>query len=292
MKRRSPSPRTLLAASIVALLVISQLPERFIGWFGWFRSPLMTIIAPASTPLSRLASGLRPGEHLPRPDTPEGELERQRDEMALHLLRAEARILELEELIRDIQGGVPYQRAVGVLRVEAMRAGSNPSAGTIEVARGRTHGVVEGSVAVSRSGQQLVGIVTSVGASTSTVHLMTDRRLFPNLLEAVAIPDVAPTTAEELAALPRMQLRPAGNGTLVSSEVGVNQAQRMQVGQRVRLDDNTWPSAAAMLVLGRITSIEPLDDPLFRRIIVTPEVDPSGLRSVILFIPSEAGGGR
>jgi hypothetical protein len=287
MSRRTPSPRSLATLAVLALVATSLIPIEF----TWFRGPLMAALAPASGPATAIGAWLRPGrvERSPRAGSSEPELIAALERLDRDLGRALARIGTLEAVIRDIQSGVAYPAEVPVVRIEAARVGVNLSSGTIEVSRGARHGVQRGSIALARGTEQLVGIVTSVGPLVSTVHLVTDRRLSPPLMVGVAVPPDRSLGFDELAAAPNCQLRPVGDGTLASDEVGAPDAALMSVGDRVRLLDDTWPSEAQMVVLGRIASIEPTDEPLFRRVVVAPEVEPARLRSVILQVPAGEG---
>lgn len=275
---------------MVALLVATALlPSSITGWITSFRGAFMTFVAPISGPAEGLSAWLRPPATLVSPDasTPEAELLRQYEKMQLDYSVALERVVALQALVRDLQEGVEFQPEVPVARIEAVKIGTNIAGGTIDVSRGTRDGVAEGSIAVARRSQQFVGIVTSFGPLVSTVHLITDPRVSPGLMVGVVMPGRPLGSAEELASLPRMQLKPAGDGTLVADAVGINDAQRILPGQRVRLMDETWPAAASMLVLGQVLRVEPTEEPLFKRVIVRPEVDPARVSAMILNIPKE-----
>lgn len=290
-RRRSVSPRSLSTVLILALLATSLLPTSLTGWVTWFRGPLVFLVFPATGPLARIASWLDPAVDLrvrglePPPD--EVEIQRLLEIERLASLQAQARVAELEAVIADLQGGVPYQRDLRVSKVIAQRVSRSVGTGTIDVRRGRADGVVPGTVAIAPGSSQLAGVVRAVGPRTCTVHLLTDRRLEPALMRAVVMPARPVLDAAELSELPTCQLRPAGDGTLVDPAVGSDDADRMAVGAAVRLADETWPGAASMLVLGRVVRIDETEDPLFRRVVVRPEVELTRLRRVTLSIPVE-----
>jgi len=247
----------------------------------------MTIVAPVSGPAEALSTWLRPAATLDSPDasTPEGELLRSYEKLQLDYAVALERVVTLEALVRDLQEGVEFQPEIPVVKLEAARVGANIPGGTIDVARGTRDGVVEGSIAVARRSHQLVGIVTKVGPLVSTVHVITDKRVSPGLMVGVVMPGGPIASPAALAGLPRIQLKPADDGTLVANQVGIGDAQRIAPGQRVRIMDESWPQAASMLVLGQVVRIEPTDEPLFKRVIVRPEVEPARVSAVILSIP-------
>ena len=255
----------------------------------------MTLMAPASGPVTALSAWLRPASTTDRFEgASESELARQIRELEILLLRANQRIERLEDTILEYERGTAYPQSIPTRKLEATRVSANLPAGTFDVNRGRRQGVIGGTVAVARRSEQLVGIVTAAGPLVSTVHVLTDKRLEPNLMVGVVMPEQAAEAemeADGFARLPRAQFRPTGEGTLLADAVGANEASRIHHGDLVRLDDETWPSAASMLILGRVSRIEPTDDPLFFRVYVTPLADLARLRSIILVIPDDAGGG-
>lgn len=294
--KASPRPHTTrnLAAAGAVLTATALLPTGLTGWLSVFREPMEALIVPVSGPASVLGSMFRPEERLPHPDadTPQGELIDRVDELTRQYFALVDRLAECNDLVRELQEGAAFQSGVEVSRVEATRVGRNLGSGTIDVSRGSRDGVREGSVAVARRSQQIIGIVTTVGPMVSTVHLLTDRRLSPGLMVGVVMPRDARAGSVDLGSLPTVQLKPAGDGTLVAEEVGIAQASRIERGQRVRLMDETWPSAASMLVLGQVQAVEPIpDNPLFRRVVVRPEVVPDHTQAMIVHIPREGESG-
>ncbi len=283
-----------LALVVAVLAVLALLPTRLTWWVSWARGPFMTVVAPVSGPASALGGWLHPEEWSARSeaDAPEAEMLRQREALELAYNRALDRIVELEGEVRDLQEGVEFQPEIPIARLTVTRIGSNLAGGTIDVSRGTRDGVTTGSVAVARRSQQLVGIVSSVGPVVSTVHLITDTRVNPGLAIGVVMPKQMVGTPDEFVSLVKIQLRPEGDGTLVADEVGVGEANRIEPGLRVRLSDETWPGAASMLVLGRVWKIEDTEEPLFKRVVVKPEVDPQTVRGMILNIPRDDPGAR
>lgn len=273
---------------MVFFAIAAALPLRLSGWLGWFRGPAMTIIAPISTPLAAVSSWLRPGERVGASAAPEGdqELRRQAEFYKGEYLQAQQQISELEQIIQALQDGVPMGSRARVRRLEAVRVGADLSSGTILVSRGTVHGVTAGTVAVATaSPQHLIGVVTSVGPTVSTVHAITDRGLSPPLLESILLGPGLIGAGEALTA-PRVQLRPVGDGTLIG-EIGVNDAARVQPGFGAYLDDPSWPTSAQRLIVGRVVRTEPTDRPLFLRLVVRPDLEPMRVRGVVLRIPVE-----
>lgn len=288
MARRTLSPRAVIWIAGVILVASAFLPLRFTWWLSWLRGPFETAIAPISAPLSKVASWLRPGEgNRAGTDDPEvAELRRQVEFFRSEYLLAEQRLEQMSKVIEALQDGVPYAQGSRLRRLEGTRVGSDLAAGTIEINRGRSHGVTINTVAVAAAApQHLVGIVTNVGPMTSSVHVLTDPRLVPTLIEALIV-RTGVTTPEEIARSPRSQFRPVGDGTLAGT-LGIDEAARVQPGDTAFLDDPGWPVSAQRLIMGRIIRVEDTDKPLFKRLIIRPDLDLSRARAVVLRISAD-----
>jgi len=278
---------------IAALLALAALlPSRLTGWIGWFRGPLMAVIAPISGPLTHVSGWVRPGESR-RDESSDPEVSELRllSEMyRTEFLRAEQENDRLRTIIEALQQGIGYGATERLRLLEATRVGSSAGGGTIDVAKGGTHGVTRRSVATAIGApQHLVGFVTMVGSTVSTVQLVTDARLSPRWIEALLLKD-APIDAQVLAGAPRCQFRTVGDGTLVG-ELGAPDAAKVGKGDLAFVDDDHWPAAAQRLVLARVVRIEETDKPLFRRLVLRPDLDLARVRGVILRIPVESSEG-
>lgn len=286
MARRSPSRLPVIPFCVLALVALTALPTRFSGWVRWLQGPFLAIISPISHSASNISGWARRDESAPDPSEAQSieALMGERDAYARLWRREQQENEQLRELIADLQAGRAYPERVPVDRLAADRVGRGLRAGTIDINRGGRDGVQREAVVVSRRGEQLIGLVTGVGELISTVHLITDKDLDPNLIVGVVIDDEGPTGAP-MAVLPRCQLRPVGDGLLADAEFGVSEDSTVSEGDIVRLNDDTWPAAAQMLVLGRVVAVEVTDRPLFRRLVVRPMVDVSRQRSVVVHVP-------
>lgn len=288
MARRSINPQTVLLLAGLLMAAGALLPVRYMGWLGWFRGPVMTVVGPIATPLTLLAGWLRPGERSgARADLGADETLAQLEFYKSEYLASQQRIEQLEQVIEALQDDVPFGGRIRVKRVEATRIGSDPGSGTISVSRGGIHGVTLNTVAVAASAPyQLVGVVSNVGPAVSSVRIVTDRRMTPALIEVVLLPAAARADASFVAGAARAQLRPVGDGS-VAGEIGVDDAAKLSRGDSAYLDDPSWPSSAQRLLLGRVTQIEDTDRPLFKRIVIRPDFDLSRVRSVVLRTPAD-----
>jgi len=291
-RRRSISPQSLLVFACGVLMLTALVPSRLTGWGRALRGPATVIVAPIQRPMAMLESWLRePMSKRIRAETPEfRDLREQRD-----LLLTENQLLmqeneELHGVIRALQEGVGRGDRQRFRILEAKRIGSDPRAGTIDVARGSMDGVTINTVATAVTAtHHLLGVVSSVSTKVSSIHLLTDERLTPGLMEAIIIPERI-TDLESIEDAPRIQLRPVGDGTLIA-DIGRDDAERVKPGDLAYLDDPHWPAAAQRLIIGRVRAMrEEPDRPLFRTVIIEPDMDPSRVRAVILRTPSDEVG--
>lgn len=295
MARRTLNPHSLLFFATIAMLLGAFLPGRLTGWTGWFRGPLMTVVAPVSGPMNALAMWLRPGDRRRGvEDASTEQLIQQLETSKAELMRVEQQNEQLRQIIEGLQGGVAYGAPLRLNRVEASRIGADLGAGTIDVKRGSMHGVTIGTVAVATMApQHLVGLVTDVGPTVSTIHVITDRKVIPNLITTLILPSGS-VTPDVLARAPRCQFKPIGEG-LFAGEIGAEDAARVQRDDSAYLDDPSWPAAAQRLIVGRVLRAEETENPLFKRLVIRPDFDLGRVPSVILRTaaedaPTPAGG--
>lgn len=286
MARRSPQPSSLFPLVVAVLVATALLPMSLTSWVGWFRGPIMTMIAPVSGPLAALSNWLRPGESRPGAiSVDEAELRTQLEFYKTEYFRAEQEITQLRQVIEALQGGVSYGSSLSTKRLEASLVATDLFAGTIDVSRGSVHGVILNSVAVAvQAPHHLIGVVTNVGPTVSSIHVLTDRRLSPNLIEALIVPG-SMATAASIVEAPRIQCRPVGDGSF-AGDIGTESAGKISVGDAVYLDDPSWPSTAQRLMIGRIARLDETERPLFRRVVIRPDFDLMRVRGVVLRIPA------
>lgn len=286
MARRRINPRGALFLTCLLLALLALLPSGVSGWLTWFRGPLLAIVAPISGPLTHVSRWLRPGDsRRQESDDPEiNELRLLGEMYKTEFLRAEQENQRLRTIIEALQQGIAYGPSQRLRLLEAARVGSSAGAGTIEVARGGMDGVTLQTVATAVGApQHLVGLVTAVGPTASSVRLITDARLSPKRIDALLLKD-EPVSMEAAALAPKCQFTPAGDGTLVGL-LGAQDAQRVSKGDLAYVDDDHLPAGAQRLALARVILIEDTENPLFRRLILKPDFDLARVRGVILRIP-------
>ncbi len=293
MARRTPANLPIVPFSIFALLILAVLPTSLTGWVRELRGPFIAIITPVAAPLSALSTWLResdrPVEDAPRA-TREALLDRADtfERLWLDSLRENDR---LRGLVRDLQSGVAHPPRIPIDELAADRIGRDVRGGTIDLNRGSRHGIRPDAVVRGRGDgrQQLIGVVTAVSGLTCTVRLITDERIDPpRVVGAVLPPD--PGAWDSLVEAPRCQLKPTGSGLLVDESFGIDPTRPVAVNDEVWLDDESWPAASSFLLLGRVSAIEPTDDPLFRRLFVKPVVEVGRQASVFIRVPKPGVG--
>lgn len=290
MGSRTPSPRRVLGVSAVVLLVLCFAPPRLTEWVGWFRTPMMAVVTPASRPAAALSSWLRPGEAPTERDAEVGldDALRQKEDLETRYLDAVAQIEELREMVRSLQGGREMLIDPSCETFVAPRVGGDLLAGVIEVRGGSRNEVTAGAVAVAGTSQQLVGRVAEVGALTSTVRVISRHKGEEGAIETLIV-RAGETDPGVILASARCRLIPQGDGTLLG-EIGVSEGTDIEEGMLARVDDPYWPSCAQRLIVGRVVEVRPTDHPLHRTIVVRPEIDPMHVPSVVLRIPMTDGG--
>ena len=289
MPQQTLHPRTsrrLLTGAILVLLALGLLPVRMTAWAGWIGELVTTIVAPVSHPAARLAQWLSPAS--PKRDEPEmRRLEQERSELE-RLYRVERdEVTRLRAIIADLQSGIALYPDPKLRQLVAPVIGSSSdrSSSVVRIRAGRASGVTRGSVATS-SGVQLVGRVDDVGERVCSVTPITD----PGASQIGGVIMLDASTAG-----PSCLLKPTGSGTLVGPVEDTGGARPVAAGQRVNLQDASWPRSAQMLLVGVIESVEPAaNQPLRSVVTVRPTLRLDRLSEVILrlsidTLPAEGG---
>lgn len=287
MKRNAGNPTSVLTIIVLVLLVLSLAPSRLTSWVGVVRGPATIGVAPIAGVLQGVSQGLRPARQQRDPEEVASieqsdriifDLRTQNQNMMATIARLEARVEELSRM--RVATGIETRA------IEATRVGSLVGSGAVEFRPGARAGVEMNAVAIAPGSLQVIGLVSRAQAMTSTVHMITDTRFEPSLVAGVVSGEgVTIESTAQLNRLPRIDLRASGRGTLVAENVEIGVAERLSEGDTVRVLDDGWPLSAQLLVLGEVTRIADTDEPLFKRVVVTPLIEPSRVRSVTLRMP-------
>lgn len=287
---QSAGQRRLLPGAILLMIVLSFLPVRFGEWVDWFGDLTLRIISPISHPIAQVSRRVTTADPEAGDPRRVRELREERDRMQLLYRQAMEENRRLRDLIDELEGGLAIDPSLRIRQLAAPVVGtsSDLTTTTLRVRAGREQGVELNTVAVVR-GVQLVGRVENTSARLCQVRPLTDRRGDSVRGRVIFREDGAGPTAE---------LRPTGRGTLRGPVAGWQNDDRLggyelERGMIVRLDDDTWPRHAQMLVLGEVERVEQSEDSALRYIVtVRPTVQLERVSEVVLRIAedSEADG--
>ncbi len=260
----------LLPATLVLLVVCAiMVPMRFLAWTRPLGQLVTAFAAPISHPLAAFSRWISPAESSPLVSEKVRELEARLEETQRELRRVQ---LENKGLLRSLEElhVLAEITAAPVRQVAAPIFGSSSdlSSNVMRARAGRQQGVDTTSVATA-SGMQLVGRVVTVDDRTCDVMLFTAKGA-----EAVSAMIFIDATANGLVC----RLSPTGTGTLKGPvedrRDGAGQAVEPAIGQVVRLNDGRWASCAQMLLIGKVTAVEPSPEGPLRKIVtVTPTIE-------------------
>jgi cell shape-determining protein MreC len=280
MARTRSNPRRTLFIAAAILLILALLPSRFTRVVASYAAePARIALAPPSRVFTIVADFLRPPRSAGLSDDPAiREIEQARDEYQRRWRNAEERINTLQRLLAELQRGraILPNLAYTPFATPIIARATDPTSGVLTVRGGRDRDIITNAVA-STEGVHLVGRVVAVNARTSDIQPITHRAT--NWMRV----SIDPPSPDDLA-VAYAQIQPIGEG-LLRGEVD-SDAPDVQVGQTVRLADNSWPESAQTLVVGEIIEISPKDvQPLRTVITVRPIIDPSRVSQVFLWIP-------
>ncbi len=277
------SPQSLLVLTTLLVVLLALLPARLTGWLGHLNTPLELALAPIQEPTRRVVVWLLGDPDSADPLASREELSRARDEWHAAWLQLRDENDGLRRQVRELQRGTDLIPELGVRRVIAPVIGgvSDMTSGVIKVRRGTHDGVISRNTVAVVDGVQLVGRVVRVRSRFSLVLPLTDRDT--QQIEGVVMLD-------ETTRGPACLLEPVGDGTLRGSlgrRVDTADADAevpIEAGMTVRLTDRTWPTNARMLIIGRVESVKPDENPLYRQITVRPLFNIDRVSEVILHI--------
>jgi cell shape-determining protein MreC len=288
--RQSPlSQIPYLPLVILALLVLSLMPGRFLRWTDDVAEPLSAVLAPFTDLGRSLSSFLRPAKHAdPGAGDDEAvqalrlELEQFRTQNLNLRARQRELLVELEQL-RRARALNPENRD-RLIDFPVIRVSSDPGSSIMRIKGGGKNGILPGAVAVYR-GVHLVGRITDVQPLTSALQPITDTSA--GYLNCVIMPEEAEALGVGAACL--LEPHPTRPSLLVGDVERdadwVRQAGEAQL--LVRLSDPHWPDGAQALIVGVVERVFTDDaTPLRLRVEVRPAYHPlTRLPEVTLRLP-------
>ncbi|MHB1157476.1 MAG: rod shape-determining protein MreC [Phycisphaerales bacterium] len=281
-----PSIRRFIAPAFwFAVVVCAFLPARLSS----FATPLHNFVAAAVNPPSRLLSLI--GSDL-RGRNEQPVLDRDLQRLSGELLSLRNLVIryqdENERLRADNAALQELSRTLGnrsyTFRLaQVMSRSVSPSHRAVTINLGSRAGITENFAAVS--GPNLVGRVTATGSVTSDIRLITSAG---QKLEAVLMPAVWPN-GRPPENRRQFHVLFQADGTEYLTAVNVPRDTPVQVGDIAHLADNTWPDDVQGMVLGRVTEVTHVRDPvLFKKITLRPLRALSYLDQLTVIVPREA----
>ena len=278
--QKPSAARRALPLSVAALFVVVLLPPGWLAWVGWFGDMTTLAIAPISHPAKMVGDWLDPA-HTREVDADAEALAEQLAQIELLLHQAQERAADLQRRLAEVEEWRLLYPDVDIdpLGAPVIGSSSDPSARELVVRAGSRRGVTPNTVAVVR-GAQLVGRVTRAANRTCRVRPITDPAA-PRIEGRIMF------DAEGNGL--RCSLKPVGDGTLVG-DVGEAVGPRpiepdeIEPGMPVRLDDQTWPAHARMLIIGHVESVADDPDKGLRKVVtVRPTVELDRISELVLW---------
>jgi cell shape-determining protein MreC len=281
MNRPPITPKKLLAATAVVLLILSQLPTGAATTLSSIPRSIVALLTKPSAILIGLSSKLRPGRDHPADFSAGGDLTDQLLQAKAYASNLEQEIAELRRISQSfgqIQAILDLGniRAVGGNVIAFNGRSENPIL-TIDI--GSNDGVREGLAVVW--GADLVGKVASAAPSTSDVQLVTaaDTRLQVQL---------ARPAGQELSSPMPAYIQLADDGrSFVTDEFPLDAP--VEVGDLAHLADDSWQFRARGFIVGRVVQAGPHPDrPLLnKRVVIRPQRSLASVRYVAVLVPVE-----
>lgn len=253
-------------------LVVSVLPTRWLAWTADAADIARIPIMPLAGVGSRVAGALRPvtvQRGVAGSVKDMLHIEAQRDRLERLLLEEQLRVAEMETQLRHIQALPPLTRTSRPpLLVKSDVTGRRPdhpvSGVELHVPAGAA-GRVQVGDAVTWDGRWLVGRITRVSDIRLSALPVTHPDIGP--LMGVLLPEGSDL---DVVSAPRVLLRQDGRGQLIGE---IDRRTGAAVGDRVILADRAWPASLQAFRVGRVESIQDVDEaPLRHRLVVEPEV--------------------
>jgi cell shape-determining protein MreC len=278
MNRPPITPRRILIAVTVLLLIASQLPVRAATALSYVPHSFVSLISKPAALLQRLSTTIRP----PRENAPDfsaaGDLADQLAQAKVYIDNLEQEIRELRNISESLAqidalldlGGI---RLVGANVLSFNGDLKNP---ILTIGVGSDAGVRDGLAVVWGAG--LVGRVVSTSARTADVQLITAAGT--KLQVRISKPN-APGAAAPMPAF--IELAEDGR-SFVTEEFAVDDP--VQVGDLVHLADDSWQFRARGFLVGVVTEVGESDRPLLNsRVVIRPTHSLPSLTRVAVLVP-------
>jgi len=281
MNRPPITPKKLLAATTVVLLVLSQLPTGAATTLSSIPRSIVALLTKPSAVLIGLSNRIRPARDTRTDFSAGGDLADQLLQAKAYASNLEQEIAELRRInqsLGQIQALLDLGdiRAVGGNVIGFNGRSENP---ILTIGIGSDDGVREGLAVVWGAG--LVGKVVSASPSTSDVQLITaaNTKLQVRLARSIGLETSTPLPAY-------IQLADDGR-SFFTDEFPLDAP--VEVGDLAHLADDSWQFRARGFIVGRVVEAGPHPDrPLLNmRVVIRPERSLASVPHVAVLVPVE-----
>ncbi len=278
MNRPPITPKRVLIALAVMLLISSQLPSTAATTLSYIPHSFVSLISQPAALLIRLSTTLRP----PRAQNPDfavgGDLAEQLAQAKVYIDNLEQEVIELRQVSQSLAQIDALLDLGGIKLVGANVLGFN---GDLEnpiltIGVGSNDGLREGLAVVWGAG--LVGKVVATSGNTADVQLITAADT--KLQVRVAKPNATTTP------LPAF-IEVADDGrSFFTEEFAIDDP--VQAGDIVHLADNSWQFRANGFLVGVVTEVGESERPLLNsRVVIHPTQSLASLTRVAVLVPVE-----
>jgi cell shape-determining protein MreC len=278
MNRPPITPKRILIAAAVLLLISSQLPTPAATAISHIPRSFVRFISKPSAMLQRMSTTLRQPRTYSPDFTPGGDLAEQLAQARVYSSRLEQEIRELRDVSQSLAQIDALLDLSGIRLVGANVLGFNgdPNNPILTVGVGSDQGFRDGLAVVWGAG--LVGKIVSTSAQSADVQLITAAETKLQVL--VAKPNPLGTAAP----LPAF-IQVADDGrSFFTDEFAVNAP--IAIGDIVHLADDSWQSRSHGFLVGIVTQVAKSSRPLLNsRIIIRPTQSLPSLTRVIVLVP-------
>ena len=283
MVRSRPTSRVAFPVVIGLTLVMAMLPW---SWRRPWAEPIGAIVRIPLTPVGDLLHAI--GGRLRPAPSPVGAIEASVEDLELEverlwqLYRAEQkRTRNLAEQVAQLQQLPPevLRSSSMALMARVVMDGSDSTLGASIVRLPRTleQPLVPGTVAVYQ-GVHLLGRTTDASDRRHLATVMPAAHPSVGALQGRVFPDPDGDSSRSFP----VYLEPTGTGSFISE---IDRSASIERGARVRLDDDSWPATAQMMIIGEVSSVKVDDDePLRDRLVVTPIYELRDVSTVTLLV--------
>jgi cell shape-determining protein MreC len=280
MNRPPITPRRILIAASLLLLISSQLPTSVATAIAHVPHSFVSFISKPSVMLQRMSTTLRPSRENTPDFAPAGDLAEQLAQAKVYIDNLEQEVIELRNVSQSLAQIDALLDLGGIRLVGANVLGFNGDLNNpiLTIGVGTNAGLREKLAVVWGAG--LVGRIVSVSANTADVQLITAAET--KLQVRISKPNLEAGAPPVLAFI---EIADDGR-SFFTEEFSVNDP--VQKGDLVHLADDSWQFRAHGFLVGVVTDVAKSDDPLLiSHVVIRPTQFLPSLTRVAVLVPVE-----